>query len=246
MDKISYLKEQIFNKKDLTLQNFMIFFSEINKYAKLRDKTVLDIGCGLGNFLIICNIFGKAKECYGLDSAMGRGSKKDILEIFKKNIDELNLNNMHIIKADILDHDFGVLKFDVINATYSLHHIILTQKNLLKEKDVRNETINFFKKILGLLKDNGVFVIRELAGNNLKIYSNIIRKIYKLGPDNVDYSTKHSAKEYSRLLKKAGFKKVLIKYTAPIVRSIDLSFILGNRIGSFLTNYPYHIFAYKG
>ena len=107
------LKNRIFpSQSHFNSINFQ--FSELRKYVSFKNKIVLDIGCGNGNFLILCSFLEGASNCIGIDPAEGKGSEKDILRIFQKNIDLLNLNNVNLIKSDIFEYNFENKRFDII------------------------------------------------------------------------------------------------------------------------------------
>lgn len=243
MNKLAYLHNKVFNKDWKHLYSDINFFLEINKYSNLKNKKILEIGCGNGNFLILCSLFGKSKYCYGLDPALGMGSDKNILEVFKKNTQSLNLKNVKPIKADFLTHNFREEKYDVIIAINSVHHIIETDKNLLLDKEMGEIFLNFFKKIFDLLNSPGIFVLYDISKYNIKRYCNLIRKITKSGK--INYRTKHSAKEYSKILKKIDFKKVIIKYYMRSYYLNNFKFIFSNPIVSFFTDSAYFIFSIK-
>lgn len=244
MDKFTYLSKKVFNPPQNQLIAFTRYFLNINKVAIVKNKTILDIGCGLGIFLIISKLIGKTKTCWGIDQGAGRGSKENILDILQKNVKALELQNFNIRKGDIFSYDFKKQKFDVITAFNSLHHIIETDKNLLKDKEKKEECIILFKKVHKLLNNNGIFIIQEISSKNLKVYKSIISFITKKKKSYVNYKTKHSSNEYKKNLKKAGFKKISCKYLSPLPLG-RLNFLLSNPLGAFLTNSPYLIFAYK-
>ena len=243
MDKLTYLKNNVFNQGKNHLYCDINFFKEIDKRVHLKNKKVLDIGCGIGKHLILYNLMGKTKFCWGIDSALGIGSTKDSLSTFQKTIQALNLKNIQTLEGDILTYNFGDNKFDVITAIYSVHHIIVTKKNMLKDRNAEKEFSNLFKKIANLLNEQGVFVLYEISRfqitKSLKFY-------LKSGkPNEMDYKTKHSVKEYMTILKKCGFSQVYTKYYTPTYYLNKFKFLFTNPFVGFIINSPFFIFAIK-
>ena len=243
MDKLTYIKKNLYNQGKNDFYCDLNFFLEFDKIADIKNKNILDIGCGEGRLLTLFSLIGKAKSCWGLDSAEGIGSDLDILELFKKNINALSLKNIKIIKDDIWNYDSGNIKFDVITAVYSLHHIFHTKKNLLKDKDLKNKGIALFTKIYDLLKKPGIFILYEASKYDLKGYCEIYRKLLKASY--VNYKTKHTAKEYSTLLKKSGFRDVYTKYYFRSYYLNKFKWIFSVPIINFFINNHYFIFSIK-
>ena len=187
------LKTKVFSSESY-FNMFYFQFLELKKYISFKNKTVLDIGCGNGDFLILCSFIEKASNCIGLDSAEGKGSEKNTLEIFQQNIDLLNLNNVKYIKSDIFEYSPENKQFDIITANFSLHHIIKTTKNILSSQELIKKSLVLFNKIYSLLKPNGIFLIKEVSKYNLSRYIPIYGKILKL--DNINWKTKHLQSEY--------------------------------------------------
>lgn len=244
MNKLTYLQTKIFNKGKNHLYSDINFFLEFNKFANIKNKEILDIGCGNGNFLILCSLFGEPKLCYGLDPALGVGSEKDILNIFKEHIQSLNLKNVMPVKADILTYNFGEKKFDVIIAINSIHHIIETEKNLFKDPGVREKFLNFFNKIYDILNFPGIFIIYDISKYNIQRYFNLFSKIGK-AKRKINYNTKHTAKEYIKILKEVNFHKVYVKYYTRSYYLNRFKFLFSNPLINFFIDSAYFIISSK-
>jgi release factor glutamine methyltransferase len=163
----------------------------IQKIKTSNAKKILDIGSGSG-----CIVLSIAKEipetlCTALEIS------KDAINIIKKNIEFLNLQNAELVNADFLDESSWphLDCYDIIvsNPPY----IPLSEKNAMSESTIKYEPeialypehdddLIFYKKILkfaqsGHLKVNGVIMceINEFA--SAKIHS-------WLQPLNIDYN----------------------------------------------------------
>jgi len=105
-------------------------------YAKkIKNKNVLDIGCGLGRFSFISS--RTAKKVVGIDMTENAISCAKIIQ------NSLKIQNIDFILSTI-EHYETDEKFDFILLSGTLEHII--------------DTDMFFKKIKKLLKPSGIFI----------------------------------------------------------------------------------------
>tara|TARA_B100002019_G_C21152786_1_gene539101 strand:- start:270 stop:962 length:693 start_codon:yes stop_codon:yes gene_type:complete len=108
----------------------------------LEGKSVLDIGTNIGSFLIELNSF--FKKGTGIDLV------KTNIQIGNLILKRLGINNINLINGDFNNYNFNE-KFDVI---FSLANHSTADKNIIDEK-------SYFKKIISLLKINGILVIES-------------------------------------------------------------------------------------
>lgn len=217
----------------------------MRKRISFKNKSILDVGCGTGKFLILCSLFCDPKKSVGLDQAEGKGSKKEILEKFKNSIKILNIDNIGIIKNDIFDFHTDQ-KFNIITLNFSLHHIIRTKNNLCKDPDSQQKTLRLFQKIFCLLEDDGILIIKEVSNQNLSRYINFYGKLLGL---NLDWETKHQPYEYKQILRLAKFQDIKISYGIPFIMKkygLDkFEFLFSNKIANFFLSSTYFIIAKK-
>jgi SAM-dependent methyltransferase len=102
---------------------------------KIKNKNVLDIGCGLGRFSFISS--RTAKQVVGIDMTENAISCAKIIQ------NSLNIKNIDFILSTIEDYETDQ-KFDFILLSGTLEHII--------------DVDMFFKKIKKLLKPSGTFI----------------------------------------------------------------------------------------
>jgi len=240
------LKTKVFPSESY-FNMFYFQFVELKKHISFKNKSVLDIGCGNGDFLILCSFIEKASNCLGLDSAQGKGSEKNVFKIFQQNINLLNLNNVKYVKSDIFEYDSENKQFDIITANFSLHHIIKTTKNILSSQGLIKKSLVLFNKIYSLLKPNGIFLIKEVSKYNLSRYLPIYGKVLNL--DNINWKTKHLPSEYVELLKRAKFKNIRVIYSIPHLiekfRLLKFKKLLINPIFNFFFSSTYYIIGKK-
>lgn len=121
-------------------KNLPIILENIKKKLKLTNNdTFLDIGCGLGLFLIPLSFF--SKNAYGIDH-------KNFINKIKKNFkffDFRNLISGNFLKLRIKK------KFDKI-LIYSVVHYLSSEIELVK----------FMKKALNILKKDGIILIGDI------------------------------------------------------------------------------------
>ncbi len=236
------MKDFVFTQGRNHFYTELNFFNEIKRIAHIENREILDIGCGEGRLLTIFNLFGKAELCCGIDPADGKGSSMSVLDVFKKNNNALGLKNIKIIQDDFLIHDFGEMEFDIITAIDSIHHIINTKENILKNQKVNFQFNTLFKKIYNLLTSKGIFVLYDCSKFTLRHYC---KSFYNLTKSNVNFKTKHTSREYSRILRKVGFKDLYLKYYLRSYYLNKFKLLFSNPITTFPIDSHYFIFSIK-
>ena len=163
-------------------------------------KDVLDIGCGFGQFLLVCRRYGN--KTVGIIPPLNNYEKKiglnnsDSLdyELFCR--ERLQKNRISFIECDFskaIEEKTMPLngsKFDVINCKHAINLILRKCFNFngpLNEyknngswiiDDYFYHTIgNMFDLVNNYLKDGGIFFIASLNSSNAKKYSEILKEI---------------------------------------------------------------------
>ena len=129
----------------------------------LKDKEVLDVGCGQG--LILSLIAEKAREVVGLDA-----SQKSLKQA-EKGIRELKLNNVELVKGDAENLPFQNDTFDTVYSIGVLHHTSNTQQGI---NEIHRVLKREGKAVIMLYRKfcpKGILVIL------LRFFSSIIDKI---------------------------------------------------------------------
>ena len=170
-------------------------------------EQLLDIGCGAGNYSLKMLSKLPNLECTLVDLS------DPMLDKAYERVSEQTNKNVHVVKGDIREVPLKQNHFDIILAGAVLHHL---------RDDQDWETT--FKKIYGLLKPGGCFMISDLITQDTEILNNYTWERYgdyleELGGkdyrkkvlDYVDKEDSPRSMNYQLdLMKKLGFSKVEI------------------------------------
>ncbi|TQO36999.1 tRNA (cmo5U34)-methyltransferase [Arenibacter algicola] len=170
-------------------------------------EQLLDIGCGAGNYSLKMISKLSNLECTLVDLS------DPMLDKAYERISEQTNKNVHVVKGDIREVPLKQNHFDIILAGAVLHHL---------RDDQDWETT--FKKIYGLLKPGGCFMISDLITQDTEILNDYTWERYgdyleELGGkdyrkkvlDYVDKEDSPRSMNYQLdLMKKLGFSKVEI------------------------------------
>tara|TARA_R110000796_G_scaffold81498_1_gene179491 strand:- start:1641 stop:2348 length:708 start_codon:yes stop_codon:yes gene_type:complete len=170
-------------------------------------EQLLDIGCGAGNYSLKMLSKLPNLECTLVDLS------DPMLDKAYERVSEQTNKNVHVVKGDIREVPLKQNHFDIILAGAVLHHL---------RDDQDWETT--FKKIYGLLKPGGCFMISDLITQDTEILNDYTWERYgdyleELGGEDyrkkvLDYVDKEDSPRSMNyqldLMKKLGFSKVEI------------------------------------
>lgn len=109
----------------------------IATYLKENTKRIVDFGCGTG--LELNEIFKRFPQVYVTGIDLSRGMLNKLREKYP-------IQNIEIIQASYMDHDFGVHQFDAAVSVMTMHHFTHIEK------------ISLYKKVLASLVDEGIYI----------------------------------------------------------------------------------------
>jgi ubiquinone/menaquinone biosynthesis C-methylase UbiE len=146
----------------------------------LKNKLVLDVGCGTGRFMEVVHNAGA--EIIGIDLSYAVDVAFDNFGLKK---------TVHIIQADVFNLPFKENTFDIIYSIGVLHHTVDTEKA--------------FKHLPVLLKKNGRISIWvydfQFPGYGTTRILNFYRKFTPHFPKKLLYALSHYAVLHKRLMK---------------------------------------------
>ena len=132
-------KDSFIDKLYQTVKNYTIKQKvKLVEPFRMLDKTILDIGCGTGDFLVACKVHGWA--VHGIEP----NGKAKQLAVDKLDL-KTNSKDKRIIYKDIQELVESNQRYDVITMWHVLEHV-----SNLKE---------YVKRLKGLLNTNGTLII---------------------------------------------------------------------------------------
>jgi SAM-dependent methyltransferase len=166
------------------------FFSFLNKKIKLKNKNIIDLGCGSGANLI------HLKETYQPGICFGFDQNKDLIDLAKQYSKQRKLKNLHFAVKDIQKASQKKLLKPNIDGVISMQ--------TLSVLDNYEKTIIFAKK----LKPKFICVNSLFWEGNIdfKISVNFLEK-KKRNIKKINHYNIYSIKHYIQFLKKQGYKK---------------------------------------
>lgn len=176
----------------------------------IEGRCILDIGAGNGEAIgFFISEFGAADgTAVDLYSETGSGT------VAYEKIHSLQTilgTRLNIVKCDIRNYS-PMQKYGFIFAISSMHHIYKSKSTLKNDPKLEKRTIEFFKRVGNWLEDDGKFVFFELARRNWSL----IPKYWRYRK-RIEFKTKQDPWSWATALKKAGFKRVHVKYPSPFI-----------------------------
>jgi len=175
--KILQPKDQLTRPlKDLTKESIFNIIMHSNKFeTKIEGSKILDLFSGVGSFGLECLSRGAL-------NAVFIESYKEVLDILKKNIENLNyVNSSTIIEQDIYDSlDFKTLKkFDIIfiDAPYKEKRVDMLLQKIFDAKILNDKSIIIIhrhKKENENFIDNFNIIEEKIYGISKVIFGNFI------------------------------------------------------------------------
>lgn len=145
-----------------------IEISTLQKYCKLYNQTILDVGCGTGRFLL--RVLPIAKKVYGID--YDEDSIKELRQILQKKYSQY-VEKVCIYCDDIVNFCEKRNSIDIVVFSWSFY--------ALNEEQMIQGLIN----INTMLKEGGKVIILQPIGGE---FENIMRKFFKEHSDMDEYA----------------------------------------------------------
>jgi len=155
-------KDKVGKFYDVVWTEYLPEYEESEKHWKLfysidevKDKTVLDAGCGTGIFSIIFANAGASKVT-GIDISQGSLNTAQGLK------EKFNLNNAEFIQQDMLKLPYPDATFDIVWAWGTVHHT--------------TDPFGAVSELLRVLKKGGSILLAVYTRTKLTFLHEIIRK----------------------------------------------------------------------
>jgi SAM-dependent methyltransferase len=150
-----------------SLGDLQYYFNYVFQNIALRNRVVLEIGCGSG--IMAAYIAHKEAEfVLGLEPEAG-GSIPGHLNLSRKIPKALSLNpgRIQILPATIQEYDPEGVKFDVVLMHNSINHLDeKASTELHASQEARKIYLHILDKISGLLNDSGTLLILDCSRYN--------------------------------------------------------------------------------
>lgn len=196
---------------------------------ELRNKTVLDVGCGDGLYLIWAGVQG-ARRMVGLEPLLhGSGATKNSDVIFFGVSEALGLDNIERLPYTLQDYPCDDATFDVVLTHASINHLDEDLCIELRDNpEARRVYVDMFKKLRRIMKPGGQLIAVDASNRNF---------FGDLGLKHPLYSKlafyKHQTPEFwAELLTQAGFTNPQISWISNPMLG-PFGFFLRNRVAAY-------------
>ena len=191
MKSNNYWKPEAYRKiqKNYQYKNGLHLISKLKKIISLKNKNILDIGCGLGNLTF--KIYKNSNKTSQID---GVDIDKNMINYAKN---RYKINNFKFYNEDIIDFlNASVKKYDIIFSNAAIHWL----NNISF-----SQLINLIKK---KLSPNGIIGLRFSLINNGKKAKDYLQNHLRIFLNNNSIKLAKSSLEYNKCFKeirKGGF-----------------------------------------
>ncbi|MBP7496277.1 MAG: class I SAM-dependent methyltransferase [Bacteroidales bacterium] len=151
------------------------------------EMEAIEFGCGTG--LISFNLIPFIKSITLADNSEG------MLNVLNKKIKDYNIQNMEVIKTDLLEESLINNKYDLIYTVLALHHIEDVDNVLSKFYNMQKE--NSYLCIADLDEEDGNFHGENFAGHKGFSRIDLQNKLEIAGYKNIDVETCYEIKRKS-------------------------------------------------
>ncbi len=192
------------------------YSAEIELWRKLtgkkRVRSILEVGCGSGLFLLCAIATHFAERGEGVDPAIGEdGTEIQEMEATLALIDRLKLSDRVLLRRrhfeEMLRGD-NEERFELVIFRNSLHHIYPRDTEAPAELDRLQKCVQGLSAVKELLTEDGyLYVVEASSPNRLHgMLYNAYRKTKGSGP--IDWKSKRRKEEWEKILAGAGWTEI--------------------------------------
>lgn len=189
--------------------DFARFAGQLFRDIDLRDKNLLDIGCGKGTLCLWAAAHG-ARHAVGLEPlAEGAYDSSECHQTFRSMAQQLDLPQAKILPFTVQQFDNPGNYFDVVLSVASINH--LDEKNCIHLKDSAqavHEYQKIFRSIATMMKPGGKLIIIDAARHN---FFGDLGMRNPLSP-NIEWFKHQQPEDWAHLLQDSGFCKPDIRW----------------------------------
>lgn len=177
---------------------FFLIIEYLDNEIGLKDKKILDIGCGNGLHSVIFALYGA--KVVGIDM------NKERLSMFMKFVERLRYLNIKMSYGSALDLPIRTEKCDIVFCNQFISHV--------------SNLTTAMKEAKRVLRNNGFFIISDTNRETLSNQKSL-KKIYKRVDKKIRNITL-SIVEQRNIEKEYNLSKVNMKYLSEIVMGMDI------------------------
>lgn len=211
----------------LKICNLRVYLEGFYRGIPLSQKSVLDIGCGIGLLSIYAFCKG-ARPVVGLEPE-AEGSTVGALDKFLEMINKLGLKEITALPYTFQEYDCENESYDVIALNNSINHLDeQTCIHLQDSQSARDKYIALLTKMNRALRSNGKIIITDRSRYNLFAFLGVKNPLCP----SIEWHKHQSPRFWANLLECSGFTKPRISWATPsILRALGKP--LGNRAVSY-------------
>ncbi|RMF60896.1 MAG: methyltransferase domain-containing protein [Calditrichaeota bacterium] len=203
-----------------------------------RGKTMLDVGCGDGLFMIWAAANG-AGSVVGLEPlADGSGTSKRVAHILYAMSESLGLKNVSRLPYTFQEYDCRGQKHDIVLLHASINHLDEQMcVELQNSPEAQKVYTEIFRKLRGVMRKNGKLIIVDASNRNF--YRLLGFKKNPVNPRLTWHN--HQAPEFwADMLEQTGFGARKISWLSNAQLG-PLGFVLRNRLMAYFTESAFRL-----
>ena len=224
--------------RNILYKNFEFYLNNTFQDIDFKDKNVLDIGSGNGIFSFYAKICG-ARKVICLEPSLDGSSNNNnyIFNLIKKNF---KFKDVTYLAENVQDY-ITYQKFDLIILKDSINHIDEESCiNLKKSNIFKNNYINLFNKIYGLMSTNANIFISDCSNKNFFDDLNLKNPFVS----DIEWFKHQDPNEWIKLMKITNYNIDSLKWSS--INSLRfLKNFNNNKIISYFTSSNFRIIASK-
>ena len=181
---------------------------------EVKDKRILDLGCGRGSFAVFFALSG-AKRVVGIDPA-GDGGEAVALEALPARIEQLELDNCEFLPAALTKGMFEAESFDLLFLHNSINHLHEVTSDLREDQVARQLYADLFAEMFRITAPGGAIVMCDCTRSNL--FAPLVRRGFGHpvpGMSVIEWDKHQEPRVWRKLLTDVGFVPTGLSWYLP-------------------------------